>query len=278
MIYFDFPFILTSLVIISGLLAVVDILFFAPKRAKSTSISSESSLQQRRGTEAEGYKKQPIVFEYARSFFPLLLLVWVIRSFIIQPYQVPSGSLSPTVLPGDFIVVSQFSYGLRLPVLNYKIVNISEPKRGDIVLFRWPKHPETIFVKRLIGLPGDHIVYKNKMLKINGENISQEFLNKDLDIEPNRPPITVARKTEDLLGVKHQIYVREEGGEDGAIDVTVPQNCYFMMGDNRDDSDDSRDWGCVPEQNLIGKAFLVWMSWDKENNTVRWRRIGEMVR
>jgi signal peptidase I len=261
MIYFDFPFILTSLVIISGLFAFIDILFFARKRAKKN-------------------KKQPWFFEYARSFFPLLLLVWVIRSFIIQPYRVPSGSLAPTVFPGDFIAVSQFSYGLRLPVLNYKIVNIGEPKRGDIVLFHWPKNPGIIFVKRLVGLPGDHVVYKNKVLTINDETMKQEYLNKDLDIEPtnNYLPVPVQRKIENLQGIKHQIFVREEGGEDANIDVIVPPNCYFMMGDNRDDSDDSRDWGCVPDQNLIGKAFVIWMSWDSGNNKIRWQRIGEMVK
>jgi signal peptidase I len=256
-IYFDFPFLLTSLVILSGLIALIDLLFFASKR------------------KARG-AKDPWIAEYAKSFFPVLLLVLLVRSFIIQPYRVPTGSLEPTVLPGDFIVVKQFSYGLRLPVLNTKIFGIGEPKRGDIALFRFPKDPSTLYVKRVIGLPGDHIEYKNKILFINGVVATQEKVGLDLDVEHSFA-VPVERRSENLLGIKHQIFVNNEISAQDVV-VTVPAGQYFMMGDNRDDSDDSRDWGFVPEANLVGPAFGVWMSWDAQENKVRWSRIGHALR
>lgn len=254
-----FPLILTILVIVSGVVGLVDILFFAKKRSKLK-------------------KKQPKLIEYCRSFFPVLLFVWVVRSFLIQPYRVPTGSLEPTILPGDFIAVNQFAYGLRLPVINYKFFKIGEPERGDIALFQWPKEPSIVFVKRVVGIPGDHIVYRNKVLKINGKIARQKMVGHALDVEPDQVPIPVQIKLENLLGVRHRIFIRALGGEIGTFDVVVPKGYYFMMGDNRDDSDDSRDWGFVPEQNLIGKALIIWMSWDSAGRRVRWHRIGTRVK
>jgi signal peptidase I len=257
-INFDFPFILTMLVLISGVIALLDIIFWAKKREKE--------------------QKPSIFIEYSRSFFPVLFIVLIIRSFIIQPYRVPTGSLEPTILPGDFIAVNQFAYGLRLPIGNFKIVPIGEPKRGDIVLFHWPVNPSIIFVKRVVGLPGDHIIYQNKILTINGKVAPQQAITTILDIEPDYPPIPVEERSEDLLGVTHNIQVRTDGGGETAnIDIVVPPNCYFMMGDNRDNSDDSRMWGCVPEANLVGKAFVIWLSWDSEQHSLRWRRIGKLI-
>ncbi|EKE01677.1 MAG: hypothetical protein ACD_21C00073G0002 [uncultured bacterium] len=255
-IYFDVPFILTSLVLISGLIALIDILFFAKKRSS--------------------HQKQPLVVEYARSFFPMLLLVWVIRSFLIQPYRVPTGSLEPTVLPGDFIAVNQFAYGLRIPVLNIKFFNVGEPKRGDIALFRYPKDPSMIYVKRVIGLPGDHVVYNNKTLTINGDRMWQTPFGMDLDLE-GKFPIPVQVRVEQLGTVSHKIFIRPGHKEWENIDVVVPQGSYFMVGDNRDGSADSREWGFVPEENLIGKAFGTWMSWDSDATKVRWNRIGKKI-
>lgn len=257
-ITFDFPFVLTMLVVISGIVYLLDVVILAKKREQG--------------------KKASVLVEYSRSFFPVLFIVLIIRSFIIQPYRVPTGSLEPTVMPGDFIAVNQFAYGLRLPIGNYKIVPVGKPKRGDIVLFHWPVHPSIIFVKRLVGLPGDHVVYKDKILTINGKIASQTRLTTGLDVEPDSPPIPVEKRSEDLLGVVHNIQVRADGeGETANIDVVVPPNCYFMMGDNRDNSDDSRMWGCVPEANLVGKAFAVWLSWDSEQKSIRWQRIGKLV-
>jgi signal peptidase I len=257
-IYFDFMAILTILVLTTGIISLIDILLWARKRKKGA--------------------KKPIIIEYSRSFFPVLLIVLLIRAFLIQPYRVPSGSLEPTILPGDFIAVSQFSYGLRLPVLNYKIIKIGEPKRGDIALFRWPDNPSIIFVKRVVGVPGDHIVYRHKILRINGKIADQKLIGRTLDIEPDNVPVPVQEKMENLLGVEHHIFIRGIGGDIGTVDTIVPKGFYFMMGDNRDASDDSRFWGFVPEENLIGKAFIIWMSWDPENHNVRWNRIGKTVK
>jgi len=255
----DFATILTALVLITGIISLIDIIFFAKKRKKTG-------------------KKKPILIDYSRSFFPILLIVLIIRAFIIQPYRVPSGSLQPTILPGDFIAVKQFAYGLRLPVIDYKIIKTGEPKRGDIALFRWPDNPSLTFIKRVVGVPGDHIVYRNKILRINGKIADQKLIGPALDIEPDNVPVAVQEKLENLLGIRHRIFIREASGDIGTVDTIVPKGYYFMMGDNRDASDDSRYWGFVPEKNLIGKAFLIWMSWDSENHTVRWHRIGNTIK
>lgn len=250
---FDVPLILTLLVLVSGAIALIDFLFFARKRVAGT---------------------RPFwVVEYARSFFPVFLSVLLIRSFLIQPYRVPTGSLAPTVLPGDFIVVNQFAYGLRLPVLNTKILSIGEPKRGDIMLFRFPKDPKVLFVKRVIGLPGDHVIYRNKVLIVNNNTMWQTAYGMDLYVEDGfSMPVHV--KIEKLDQLIHKIFVKPGHREWENVDVVVPPGSYFVMGDNRDNSDDSRSWGFVPEANLIGKAFGVWMSWDSEKTNVRWERIG----
>jgi signal peptidase I len=267
-ITFDFPFILTMLVIITGLIALADVLFFSKKQ--------ETAQSQENATNAQAAQK-PYIIEFARSFFPALLLVWLIRSFLIQPYRVPTGSLEPTVLPGDFIAVKQFSYGLRVPVINQKIFGVNDPKRGDIALFHWPVDTSKLFVKRVIGLPGDHIVYKDKTLTINGQPMTQEYVGKAVDIEQDGTSM-VDQKIENLGGVKHNIFVKPDTSDPVDIDVVVPQGHYFMMGDNRDDSDDSRSWGFVPDRNLIGKAFGIWMSWDSLGHNIRWNRVGKAVK
>lgn len=254
---FNFPLILTIAVLLTGLGCLLDILFFKKARDKK-------------------HKKQPLWAEYSRSFFPVLLIVLIIRSFIVQPYRVPTGSLEPTVLPGDLVAVNQFAYGLRLPVLNTKIVSIGEPKRGDIVVFRWPVDPSVDFIKRVIGLPGDHVVYKNKVLYVNGEEIKQTAVGTGTDYEPGND-MPVNQYQEVLNGVKYTININPQVMRNDDFDITVPAGQYFMMGDNRDNSDDSRSWGFVPEQNLIGKGFLVWMSWDSETHHIRWNRIGTVI-
>lgn len=258
-IHIDFPFILTMLVLITGLIALADVMYFAKRR-----------------NVAEG-TKMPYIIEVSRSFFPALLLVWLIRSFMIQPYRVPTGSLEPTVLPGDFIAVKQFSYGLRFPISNSKLVNIGYPARGDIALFHWPVDTSKLFVKRVIGLPGDHIMYKNKTLTINGKEMIQQYVGKATDIEQDGTS-TVDQKIENLDGIKHNIFVKPEMLDTVDIDVVVPQGHYFMMGDNRDDSDDSRSWGFVPDRNLVGQAFGIWMSWDSMADRIRWSRIGKAIK
>ncbi len=255
------PIILAVGALVTGLIWLWDALFFARKRRHFAGMRGEKH-------------KEPILVEYSRSFFPVLLLVFIIRSFIVQPYVVPSGSLEPTILPGDFVVVSQFSYGLRLPVLRKKIVAVGEPKRGDIALFHWPANPKILFIKRVVGVPGDHLVYKNKVLTINGRRAVQKTL---APYAKTREGIDVFRKEENLLGIQHEILVQKHGGEQEDFSVTVPKGHYFMMGDNRDDSDDSRFWGMVPERDLVGKGQMIWMSWNGPERQVRWSRIGNIL-
>lgn len=250
----NFELILTALVFVSGLLTLVERFYLAPKRA-------------------EGYT-QPLIIEYACSFFPILLLVLAIRSFIIEPFRIPSGSLKPSLLVGDFVLTNKYIYGLRLPVLGTKLIYVSEPKRGDIVVFRWPPDPSIDYIKRVIGLPGDHISYINKVLYINGKPAPQEFQKETTDKSDNGNHWLVEQKQENLLGVKHAIYIRPDILGDDFENIVVPPHHYFMMGDNRDDSFDSRGWGFVPESNLVGKAILVWFSWNNDKNTIRWHRLG----
>lgn len=250
-----FQLILVILTGFSGLIYLTDVLFIAKKRKKAE-------------------KKMPIAIDYARSFFPIFLIVLVIRSFIIQPYRVPTGSLEPTILPNDFVAVSQFAYGLRLPLTNKKILSIGEPKKGDIAVFRYPLDPHIDYIKRVIGTPGDHIIYKNRTLYINGKKLDQKFLRNSADFEPPNTYIPASVKQETINHVTHKILVWKKNGNMTEFDLIVPKGQYFMMGDNRDNSGDSRYWGFVPEKDLVGKAFIIWFSWNSRHYKVRWHRIG----
>ena len=256
--HLEFSFYLTLAVIITGLVVLIDLLFFRKNRK-------------------EKKWPQPLIVDHARTLFPILIIVWTVRSFIIQPYYVPTGSLEPTIRPGDFIIVSQFHYGMRWPVINKKIISIGEPKRGDIAVFRWPVDTKLIFVKRVIGVPGDHIIYRHKILYINGKKATQKFLYKCFDLGNTGIRRAVDVKEEILDKVKHDILVQPKDGEIQYFNLIVPAHQYFMMGDNRDDSADSRQWGFVPEKNLIGRALNIWMSWDPVYHKICWSRIGRRI-
>lgn len=206
-----------------------------------------------------------------------LLILWLIRSFAFNIYRVPSGSLEPTVDTGDFLLVNQYVYGIHLPVLHKQLIPFGKPKQGDIALFYYPNDPNLIFVKRVIGVPGDHIVYKNKMLSINGKLIPQKDLGLTENIDDTGKPETVKKMEETLAGHKYNIIVQPYTPNYREIDLVVPKGQYFMMGDNRDNSNDSRYWGTVPEGEFIGKAILVWMSWDSHTWRVQWNRIGTFL-
>lgn len=231
--------------------------------------------------EASAIKKVPFWIEQSKYFFPILLLVLLIRSFLIEPFRIPTGSLEPTLDIGDFIVVNKFIYGLRLPTIYTKIMPIKEPKRGDIVVFRHPQQ-SVDYIKRVVGLPGDHISYANKVLYINGHPAPQTFKGYAVDTNAEGVQVPVLEKEENLEGVKHKIFLRKE---DEILDYSlknettwvVPKGHYFMMGDNRDDSYDSRFWGFVPEDHIKGKAMMVWFSWDHEAHSIRWNRFGERI-
>lgn len=230
----DFPLVLTCGVLIMGLVWLVDTCWFAKKRSMDAD--------------------EPLIVEYSKSFFPVLLLVLVLRSFLVEPFQIPSGSMLPTLQVGDFILVNKFAYGIRLPVVDYKIIDVGSPKRGDVMVFRYPNDPKVNYIKRVIGLPGDKVTYKNKVLYINGVKASQTFVSEKWF--PHSELLT-----EQLGEVAHSVY-RDVGAPATDVEVVVPANKYFMMGDNRDNSNDSRFWGFVPEDNIVGKAFAVWLHWD----------------
>lgn len=251
---FNLPLILLCLVLFTGLIALIDLLFWEPGRK-------------------EANIKAPLLIDYARSFFPVLVLVLVIRSFVVQNYEVPSGSLEPTIQPTEFLLVNQFSYGLRLPVSGTKILPIGEPKRGDIVVFKWPVNPQVDFIKRVVGLPGDTISYQNKTLFINGQEMKQVELKPAFDKENGMLVAQTEMYREDFDGHVHLIY-RTPGKKDFSFQgLKVPKGEYFVMGDNRDNSEDSRYWGFVPENALEGKAEYILFSLSQDPGKSFWNRI-----
>ncbi len=221
-----------------------------------------------------------LVFQVC-DFFPMLLLIWCVRSFVVQPYRVPTGSLEPTVLPGDFLLVNQYAYGLRMPVFRHMLWPMAMPKRGDIAVFFPPNHPKIHYVKRVVGLPGDRITYAHKTLYINGKKMTQSVVGPSMTVDPGAP---VLKKTEQLGSVSHAIYIAPQAGMRMRHTWVVPPHHYFMMGDNRDFSSDSRFFGFVPAQNLVGRAMFIWMSWNHTawqdhdfKHLIRWQRLGHWV-
>lgn len=226
-----------------------------------------------RGDQSQLFNK---ALEQGRSFFPVFLLVLVLRSFLAEPFRIPSSSLEPTLLVGDFVLVNKFSYGLRFPVLDKKFLGLGDPKRGDVVVFSWPPNEKFDYIKRVIGLPGDKIIYKNKILTVNGVEAKQKLIKQTSFIDEQGELQDVELRKEQLNGIEHDIYVKPSD-KPYDFEVTVPAGHYFMMGDNRDNSSDSRYWGLVADKNLRGKAVLTWMSWNGARSNVRWDRIGKMI-
>jgi signal peptidase I len=267
---FDFSAILVFLTFGSGMIWAIDAWKFAPAR---------NSEQDKQG--AEGNKStsanEPFLVETARSFFPIFLIVLILRSFIAEPFRIPSASMMPTLLIGDFILVNKFDFGIRLPVLNTKIINNKRPEKGDVIVFRYPVDPSIPYIKRVVGVPGDHITYYNKTLHINGVPVAQEILGKYRVTGSGKEMDGWSWRQEILGEVEHNILVDPQRGFGEGIEVVVPAGNYFVMGDNRDNSKDSRYWGFVPDENLIGRAFLVWMNWDWQNGGINWQRIGMIM-
>ena len=263
----NFPLLLVIAVFVCGVLALIDLVFLAPRRRVAIA-NYQGSVAEPDIAVVERLDKEPLLVEYGKSFFPVLFIVLVLRSFLVEPFQIPSGSMKPTLDVGDFILVNKFSYGIRLPVLDQKVIQIGDPQRGDVMVFRYPSDPSVNYIKRVVGLPGDRIRYtSDKRLFINGELVAKKLIG----TEPGT--LGSAELYEEQLGeVEHQI--RQEMSRYRAppdSEWTVPAAHYFMMGDNRDNSNDSRYWddpnipkdelGMVPDKNIVGKAFAVWMSW-----------------
>jgi signal peptidase I len=248
---FDFAAVLVILALVTGGIWLLDLVVLAPRRARQF----ETGGHARSGRLDEQATKQPWLVDVSRSFFPVILIVLLLRSFLVEPFRIPSGSMEPTLLPGDFILVNKFSYGLRLPVLNTEIVDLGEPKRGDVVVFRYPEDPSIAYIKRIVGLPGDHVAYRNKQLYIDGDPVELA----QLSLMNGETPPGHEQWLETLGTASHRILIRA-GNYGESWERRVPQGHYFTLGDNRDNSRDSRYWGFLPEENLIGKAFLIWLN------------------
>lgn len=255
--HWDFMVFLSLAAAVTGVVWALETWRFAPARRASG-----------------GPEKANGAVEFCRSFFPVIVVVLVLRAWIVEPFRIPSGSMIPTLNVGDFILVNKFTYGLREPVTHHKVLPwAGSPDRGDVVVFRWPVDPSKDFIKRVIGLPGDFIQYRDKQLIINGDRIAQE------DDGVFSSPIGRIERFEERLtdNGSHEIILTNDRRAQ-SFDFTVPPGEYFVMGDNRDGSDDSRGWGTVPEANLVGRAFFIWMSWDGDNKRVDFSRIGMRIR
>ena len=287
----NFPLLLVIAVAVCGALALFDLIFLAPRR-RAAIASYHGQVGEPDEAVVERLNKEPLLVEYGKSFFPVLAIVLVLRSFLVEPFQIPSGSMKPTLAVGDFILVNKFAYGIRLPVLDTKIIEVGDPQRGDVMVFRYPSDPNINYIKRVIGVPGDHIVVEGKQVYINGQALPRRFLYERLDDESSGERISgvypTARFYSEQLGeVKHNIRERDRVRGSVRREWLVPEGHYFMMGDNRDNSKDSRFWedpvgtpaefsGMVPDKNIVGKAFAVWMSWPdpKFSNLPNFSRVG----
>ncbi len=256
----DFSLVLLVLVAVSGVVWLFDALFLAKGRAQAVANFKQKQggeISEKHADAVQKLQQESIPVEYAKSFFPVLLIVLVLRSFLVEPFQIPSGSMIPTLEIGDFILVNKYTYGLRLPALGTKIWDVNEPQRGEVMVFI-PPHVNQYFIKRVIGLPGDRIRYENKVLYINDEQVEFEVIEQ-IDTETGLGSQSGLLIDETIGESLHRIQILDSNGSGGRTLWVVPEGHYFMMGDNRDNSGDSRVWGPVPEENIVGKAFAVWM-------------------
>ena len=262
----NFPLILVIAVAVTGFLALLDLVYFAPRR-RAAIAQYEKEAVALNSEVRERLEKEPLLIEYGKSFFPVLAVVFVLRSFIVEPFQIPSGSMIPTLEVGDFILVNKFAYGIRLPVIDKKIIQVSNPKRGDVMVFKYPEDTRINYIKRVVGLPGDTITYTTeKRILVNGQPIAETFLGE----EPGS--LGSARLYTEKLGDNEHL-IRKEARRriEPTREWSVPEGHYFMMGDNRDNSKDSRYWddasiplelqGMVPDEYIVGKAFAIWLTW-----------------
>jgi len=300
----NFPLIMFVLLVVTGAVWLAEIYFFRPRRQSAASAAvtaldagaglpagtpDEEALARVRREVAESHLRQPWWIEYAVSFFPVILIVFLLRSFLVEPFKIPSGSMLPTLLIGDFILVNKYTYGVRIPIINKKVISLNQPRRGDVMVFRYPENPSQDYIKRVVGTPGDTIEYRDKRLIINGQAVKTEP-DGDYNYVEGGLKFTAAQRLSESLGQsRHAILVQSDippvhlGGvnqfpfrencvyNDSGFSCKVPAGHYFMMGDNRDSSSDSRYWGFVPDENIVGKAFLIWFNFEEL------KRIGSSI-
>jgi signal peptidase I len=285
----NFALILFVAMVITGIIWCLDVFVLAKKRRAAADAALAAYDARMSKATADGIKldngnraaieaamlRQPTWVEYSGSFFPVIALVFVLRSFLWEPFKIPSSSMVPTLLVGDLILVNKYDYGIRLPIVNKKIIEVGNPQRGDVMVFKYPKDPSQDYIKRVIGVPGDKITYENKRLTVNGKPVDYRPLDDYLDDErpvyhkqfeemlPNAPHRILTmegRRTLDLGAVDNFPHRENCDYSYDKFTCIVPEGNYFMMGDNRDNSADSRYWGFVPDQNIVGKAILIWMN------------------
>jgi signal peptidase I len=249
----NFPLVLVLGTAFTGLVWLLDVFLLKPRRELAAGLVREGLDASRASREAaEKLLKEPMLVEYSISFFPVLAIVLVLRSFLFEPFQIPTGSMIPTLAVGDFILVNKYAYGIRLPVIGTKIFDMDEPKNGDVMVFI-PPHEDEYFIKRVVGIPGDRVRYEDKTIYINNEEQAQVFV---AQIPPDSPRYLVYKET--IGGIEHQIHLNPYR-DTRTLEWVIPEGHYFMMGDNRDQSSDSRYWGLAEEDNIVGKAIAVWL-------------------
>ena len=254
---FGFAGFLLLLLVVTGAVWLLDSVILRNKRSTQT--------------------KQPWWVEYSISFFPVILVVFLLRSFLVEPFKIPSGSMIPTLLIGDFILVNKYAYGVRVPVINTKVLALGSPRRGDVMVFRFPEDPSLDYIKRVVGLPGDRVDYRDKTLTINGRPVPRRQIE---DYEARERRQFFPRFSESFDGAEHEI-IQEQDSQgavsqmtgfrhsancvynNAGVTCTVPPDHYYVMGDNRDNSSDSRVWGFVPDENIVGKAFFIWLNFNE---------------
>ncbi|OYT91166.1 MAG: signal peptidase I [Burkholderiales bacterium PBB3] len=284
----NFALLLFVASVVTGLYWLAEHFYFLPQRQKAAALVETQDIQRRADLAAKGITEvdgnlqeaqhrilmQPWWLDWTAGLFPVIIAVFLLRSFLFEPFKIPSGSMIPTLLVGDLILVNKFHYGLRLPVLNVKVTEGTAPARGDVMVFRYPPKPSVDYIKRVVGLPGDTVAYLNKRLTINGQPVVTDTVPEFFDEDAMR----YFKQYEEQLGDKKHRLLNDGDrpafipgaddfmGKDGCsytvegVTCKVPQGHYFMMGDNRDNSMDSRYWGFVPDKNIVGKAFMVWMN------------------
>jgi signal peptidase I len=274
--------------VLAIIIVLVD-LFLAKLKNTNKNNSSEKKLQIGsflyfliflKFSKSEKYSHKPKIVQWSIELFPVLLLVLVFRGFIFEPFRVPSNSMMPTLLTGDFILVNKFDYGLRLPITNTKLVKFSNPDRGDVIVFRYPNYEKNAgysgvdFIKRIVALPGDVISYKKDQLIVNGESVDIKKIGPYTGVDSGKSMNNYRLVREVFDSTSHDIILNPKGHSKDLVEITIPEGHYFVMGDNRSHSSDSRFWGFVPEDYIIGRAIGIWLHWDWNYNTMQFSRIG----